>query len=222
MPSPIPARRPGGGALHHMATTQTFSFGDHVVHAAKPEWGAGQVLSALAITENGRSGQRLKIRFDRAGLKTISTIHADIRPADAPALSPEAEADAAAEEDELAAAALHRDPEKVFAALPEAVRDPFRSLEARIEATIALYRFEPTGASLIDWAAAQSGLADPMVRFNRHELEEFFARFAKARDEHLKRLLLEARRAEPAAYQKVLRNPPRAAAALVRRVHAQG
>jgi len=148
MPSPIPARRPGGGALHHMATTQTFSFGDHVVHAGKPEWGAGQVLSALAVTENGRSGQRLKIRFDRAGLKTISTIHADIRPADAPALSPEAEADAAAEEDELAAAALHRDPEKVFASLPEAVRDPFRSLEARIEATIALYRWLPEAALL--------------------------------------------------------------------------
>jgi hypothetical protein len=205
-----------------MATTQTFSFGDHVVHAGKPEWGAGQVLSALAVTEDGKAGQRLKIRFDRAGLKTISTVHADIRPADAPALSPEAEADAAAAEDDLAAAALQRDPEQVFTALPEATRDPFRSLEARIQATIDLYRFEPTGASLIDWAAAQSGLADPMVRFNRHELEQFFARFARARDEHLKKLLLEARRGAPAAYQKILRDPPRNAAALVRRVHAQG
>ena len=222
MPSPIPARRPGGGALHHMATTQTFSFGDHVVHAAKPEWGAGQVLSALAITEDGKAGQRLKIRFDRAGLKTISTIHADIRPADAPALSPEAEAADAAEQDELAAAALQRNPEQVFTTLPEAVLDPFRSIEARIEATIGLYRFEPTGASLIDWAAAQSGLADPMVRFNRHELEEFFARFARARDEQLKKLLLEAKRAAPATYQKILRDPPKSAAALVRRVHAQG
>jgi hypothetical protein len=207
-----------------MTATPTFSFGDKVVHAAMPEWGAGQVLSAMAHSEGGQTGQRLKVRFERAGLKTVSTLHADIRPAEAAAFSaktPEELAEAAGA-DPVLAAALERDPVQVFTSLPDAASDPFRPLKSRIRATIDLYRFEDSGASLIDWAAAQSGLADPMVRFNRHELEQFFARFARERDQHLRRLLLEAKRADPATYQAVLKNPPRPVADLVRRVHAQG
>lgn len=202
-----------------MAASTTYSFGDRVVHASKPEWGAGEVLSAMAHEEEGQAGQRLKVRFERAGLKTLSTIHADIRPATGPAISPEAPAGEGGAE---RAAALERDPALLFATLPEATRDPFRPLKARLEATLALYRFDSTGASLIDWAAAQSGLADPMVRFNRHELEQFFARWARERDLQLKRLLLEIKRADPEAYQRTIKAPPRAAADVVRRIHAQG
>ena len=65
-----------------------FSFGDRVVHAAKPEWGVGQVVGAQPISENGVSAQRLTIRFDRAGLKTLSTGFAELRPATAGPLFP--------------------------------------------------------------------------------------------------------------------------------------
>jgi len=206
-----------------MAATQTFSFGDRVVHAGMPEWGAGEVLAAHTVSENGRSGQRLRIRFERAGLKTLSTIHADIRPASPPALDTDAErAHAEAESDSALARALERDPAEVFQSLPEATSDPFAPLRSRLRATLDLYRFEPTGASLIDWAAAQSGLADPLARFNRHELEQYFDRFQRQRDQRLKRLLLEAKRADPQAYQQTLRQPPKGAGEVVRRVHSQG
>jgi hypothetical protein len=84
-----------------------------------------------------------------------------------------------------------------MASLPESATDPFSSLEARIRATMDLYRFGRTGASLIDWAAMQTGLKDPMSRFARPELEQFFERFAGARDQHLKGLLEDARRKQP-------------------------
>lgn len=45
--------------------------------------------------------------------------------------------------------------------LPPQAGDPFLPLRKRLEFTIGLYRFEPVGGKLLDWAVAQSGLADP-------------------------------------------------------------
>jgi hypothetical protein len=50
-----------------------------VVHAGKPEWGVGVVSSAQNVTQDGKPSQRLTIRFERAGLKTVSTAVASIR-----------------------------------------------------------------------------------------------------------------------------------------------
>ena len=75
--------------------------------------------------------------------------------------------------------------------LPEAATDPFTSLEARLKATLTLYRFTDQGGSLLDWAAAQSALKDPLSEFSRHDLERLFQRFAFVRDEHLKKLVQE-------------------------------
>lgn len=198
-----------------MASTTQYSFGDRVVHTGKPEWGVGQVLAAQAATGGG-AHQSLKIRFDRAGLKTLSTEFALLRRADdAPALA----ADAQEEADPFSAAAS---PLEVLTRLPEETVDPFRSIKGRIEATFALYRFTNAGASLMDWAAAQTGLMDPMVRFNRHELEEFFQRFANTRDAHLRKLLADARREDPEALAYALRHAPPGASETIRRFRSQG
>ncbi len=61
--------------------TRTFSKGDSVIHSGKPEWGPGDVMTAEGQLHEGKPCQRLTIRFARAGLKTISTAFADLRPA---------------------------------------------------------------------------------------------------------------------------------------------
>lgn len=185
-----------------------FKFGDRVVHASRPEWGQGVVTSAAVDTVDGKSCQRLTIRFDRAGLKTLSTALASLRPAEATDATPAAADGPTAAEQLTATGWLDRlgaeSPEVIMARLPESATDPFATLVQRLEATIKLYRFTPTGGSLLDWAAAQTGLADPLTVFNRHELEQFFARFASARDNHLRQLAEEVRRKDPDAYSRVM------------------
>lgn len=210
-------------------TPRQWNFGDKVVHAQRPEWGIGLVTGAQRAVQDGRACQRLTIRFDRAGVKTISTAMADLRPADEmPRLAPEP-----LEEDPTDEAGglpngeggwlgrLSGDaPEEVMLKLPEPATDPFSSLKSRLAATLALYRFTPTGSSLLDWAAAQSGLKDPLSRFNRHELERLFGRFIPVRDEHLKRITLEMKRKDPAGLTEVVRTAPPSAQQALRRFDA--
>ena len=75
--------------------------------------------------------------------------------------------------------------------VPEGVRDPFTSLAERVRMALGLYRFKPSGGSLLDWATAQTGLGDPLTVFNRHELEELFGRFRMNRDTALAELARE-------------------------------
>ncbi len=86
-----------------------------------------------------------------------------------------------------------RRPEDAMVGLPASASDPFLPFAKRLEIVLGLYRFEPTGGKLIDWAVAQSGLDDPLARFNRHELEAFFQRWTFERDLALVRLAQEAR-----------------------------
>ena len=171
--------------------------GDRVVHTARPEWGLGRVLSATSIREDGKDAQRVTVRFDRAGTKTLSTAVARLAQADSVPVQVFAAEDQAPDPfsqalDKAALAAqLH--------ALPEPATDPFLPLARRLEHTSALYRFESHGKSLLDWAAAQSGLTDPLSAFSRHDLEEAFRRFRQNLDAHLAKLVSQARREEPAA-----------------------
>ena len=187
--------------IYQMPSTTHFQFGDKVIHSGRPEWGLGVVTAVQAATHEGASCQRVTCRFERAGLKTLSTAVADIRPADDESSSPPApgEGDSDGWLDQIEG----RDLPERMARLPEPARDPFTTLEARLTATLELYRFSDRAASLLDWAAMQTRLKDPMTRFNRHELEEFFRRFAQNRDEHLRALLLEARKKEPDTIARV-------------------
>lgn len=197
-----------------------WSFGDRVVHAAKPEWGTGTVTSAQPDVHEGKTCQRLSIRFDRVGIKTINTALADLRPeADAPLLAPAVDHPAGGGHDPFgAASAAAGDAKAVMTRLPDAATDPFSTPRARLKATFDLYRFGLEGGLLIDWAAMQSGLKDPMTRFNRHELEDLFKRFMVNRDDHLKRLALELKRTDPALLAEAVRTAPRGAQQVLRRL----
>ncbi|HYE03160.1 MAG TPA: DUF3553 domain-containing protein [Phycisphaerales bacterium] len=196
-----------------------WSFGDRVVHAKRPEWGAGVVTAAQSIVDDGAPAQRLTIRFDRGGLKTLSTSHAELEPAAArPALGEQAPDQADPRTDAGPGGPDPKAAEAVLTRVPEAASDPFVPLAERLRNTLALYRFTDAGGSLLDWAAAQSGLKDPLSRFNRHELELLFKKFAFARDEHLKKLVLDARRKDPAALGEALRAAPPGAQQALRRL----
>jgi len=200
-------------------TTQRFQFGDRIIHADKPEWGVGQVLGAEDVAIDGAPGQRVKIRFERAGLKTLATQLVDLRLAEAQTAMERAQAEVVPGLNPDASEQVARE---VMTTIPEAASDPFASLTSRLSATFALYRFEATGASLIDWAAAQSGLADPLSRFNRHELEEFFRRYAANRDEQLRTLLGEAKRSDPQAIASAAQHAPKAGVEAGRRFLGRG
>lgn len=221
----------------HMPATKTWAFGDRVIHTAKPEWGTGVVTAAQGTQHEGRPCQSLTIRFDRAGVKTISTAFAKLVAADqAPVLLAAAAAEPAAvgagSGGEPADAGTRGglgggfeplttpDPRQVMTRLPEAATDPFSTPTARLKATFNLYKFTPNGASLLDWAAIQSGLADPLSRFNRHELERFFEAFCVVRDGHLRKLVQEVKKTDPAGLQQMIAQAPAAAQQAIRRLDA--
>jgi len=180
-------------------STRKFEFGDRVRHTKRPEWGIGSIVKTEHLSVNGQDAQRVAVRFPNAGLKTISTAHAELEVmtdaiAGPPAVDehPLAGWDKMSESDWLGEVA-QRKVHEAMASLSEAVRDPFNSLQHRLGACLDLFRFERTGASLLDWAVGQSGLDDPLSRFTRHELEVFFDQWAGNRTEHLQLLLGQAR-----------------------------
>ncbi len=210
-----------------------FSKGDTVIHSGKPEWGPGDVLSAEGIQHEGKSAQRLTIRFARAGLKTISTAFAELRPAKgasaALAVAPaEAPARATGHRDLPAAGETEPDPDLVtqnakeaaesLQKLPEEATDPFLPLTQRLKATLALYRFAESPAGMIDWAVTQTGMRDPLSAFSRHDLETAFERFRIGLDNHLRKLIPQARKASPQDVASLVTNAGPAARQAVRRV----
>lgn len=192
-------------------SSPTFVKGQVVVHSGKPEWGPGDVLSAESATQDGAPCQRVTIRFARAGLKTLSTAFAELKPAPKETEPPISPADATPGETD-------RDLSERLVALPEEATDPFLGAEKRLGATLGLYRFADGPSGLLDWATVQTGMRDPLGRFTRHELESHFARFRIALDTHLKNLLRDLRRKDPAMVDRLLAQAGVAARSAVRRV----
>jgi hypothetical protein len=110
--------------------------------------------------------------------------------------------------------------EAAFSTLPEATTDPFRPLVARVKSTLDLYRFTNEGASILEWAAAQTGLKDPLSTFSRQELERHFANFRIILDNHLRKLVKDLARQDPAAIKAIAEGLPQAAADALRRAGA--
>lgn len=196
-------------------TERTWSAGDAIVHAARPEWGLGDVVSVRGSTHDGKPCQTLTIRFARAGLKVISTAFADLRPAsEMPRLAeaPGPEADA------LAQAAAGASIEDLMLRLPESATDPFTSSAKRLAATFDCYKHGDSNAGLLDWACVQTGMKDPLSRFNRHELEAWYAKFMIELDTHLKKLCRDIKRAEPAVFAEAASKAGPAAQRALRRL----
>ena len=207
-------------------SSRKFEYGDRVRHARRPEWGIGSIVKAEEMTLDDRQAQRVSVRFPNAGLKTIITAHAELQLVNANN-GPETDGahthplggwDKMKESDWLGEVAQRKVVEVMTSIAPEA-RDPFMPSEKRLEACLDLYRFDRTGRSLIDWATAQSGLADPLSRFTRHELEELFDRWAAQRDEHMGRLLQEVK-IGPDVVAKLVESAPPGARDAVRRLTA--
>jgi len=184
---------------------RTFKYGDSVIHTGRPEWGTGVVVRAEATMHDGQPSQRLQIRFMHAGLKILETAVAAVVLADG--VVPAAQAADSAPKGWIAALERKR-PEDFMTAVPESARDPFRSALQRLDTTIELYRFTREPKSLTQWAIAQSGLADPLSRFSRQELELLFDRWCRNRDSHLAEVYQEAQREDaPGARQRLHRAP---------------
>ncbi len=195
-------------------SVRQWSRGDRVVHVECPEWGVGEVLTAEAGVNATADGQRLTVRFTKAGMKTLTTSYAKLAPAGAPS-----RLDVAIEERGgwLDGGKVKEAVGEVLGSLPEEATDPFRPLKARIEATARLCRYSSSGGSLIEWASAQTGLDDPLSRFSRHELEAHFARFRQSLEAHLKRLVLDAKRGDPKALEGLSEDADRVVRETMRR-----
>jgi len=203
-----------------------FKAGDKVRHDKRPEWGIGQVQRVEAMQVAGQPAQRLVIRFSNGGLKTISSVGGAITPLevgaghlngsrrmDSAPIGPDGDTlinrESEGETGWLAAISKQK-PESAMIDLPIEATDPFLPREARLKATLDLFRFQPTGRSLVDWAVARSGLDDPLSRFTRHELEQFFERWSFLRHKHLAKLVEELKH-EPGTLEAAMRNAPPAA-----------
>lgn len=203
--------------------------GDNVMHSSKPEWGAGEVLVAEPAMHEGKPCQRLTIRFSRAGTKILSTAFAELKRAIGPApmaatAAIEPKEQPAASNGSLNGANPFAAPEpdedvgKMLTSIPERATDPFQPLRARLAATLDLYRFSDTGGSILDWAAAQTGLKDPLSRFSRHELEQSFAKFRVEVDNHLRKLVKDVAKQDPQALRELTAAAPAAAQQAIRRL----
>lgn len=200
--------------------SEHFGFGDRLIHPAKPEWGVGTVSKATPDSHQGVSCQRLAIRFERAGLKTISTGIVTFRRADDQGMSGPTGDAPAAEIAKQPADWLDQaggsNPSEAMGRLPESALDPFTTPVKRLEETLKLFRFTREPAALLDWASTQTGLADPLTRFSRTELEQFFVRYEHNREKHLHTTVQEARRSDQAATDRLLSTAPRAAQNILR------
>jgi len=214
-----------------------FKFGDQVCHVHRPEWGVGSVIKAENVSQNGKTIQRLNVRFANGGMKTLLTDHAELERIDPPGAggtSPDQSRTnglphtgdhpldvwrAVEEKGWLESVAKKRIDEAMLA-IPVAARDPFNSIKKRLTVTLDLYRFQRTGSSLIDWAIAQTHLKDPLTQFTRHDLELLFDRWAIERDNHLAKVLAEGR-SESGLVRAALAQAPPTARDAVRRLHAR-
>ena len=199
-----------------------YRVGEEVRHAKRPEWGVGTIQRLEPARHGGIVDQRLWIRFSNAGMKVVLASLGELQRTAEPVLGADghtlADRELRHEQGWLGEIARSK-PEQAMTELPPQASDPFLPLRKRLEFSIGLYRFEPVGGKLLDWAVAQSGLADPLARFNRHELEQFFERWAHQRDLHLVRLSQEARN-EPGVFDAAMKQAPPSAHKALRKLHA--
>ncbi|MBQ72842.1 MAG: hypothetical protein CMJ67_08040 [Planctomycetaceae bacterium] len=199
VPGQSPAPTPNQRVFGNRSSWLKYKPGERVRHPGKPEWGVGEVTKVELITRDGMPDRRVWIRFPSEGTKTVLSSVAGLELVED---SEESGSDSGTMLDRqsshetgwLGQIAKNK-PEDAMTSLPDRATDPFMPPRARLEFIYGLYRFNRNGGSLIEWAIAQSGLDDPMSRFNRHELEQFFDRWSWERDRTLARTLEECRKA---------------------------
>jgi hypothetical protein len=176
----------------------SIEFGDRVTHPKFPEWGSGAVIKVENTAVNGEVTKRITVRFTHAGLKKFvgDAIPLDVM-LDAHAMPGDRECKrpAIAEVEDLERSGLRQAVdqklEEIMFNIPLACRDPFNTLDHRLRRTFALYKYDLSGKGLMEWAMAQTGMDDPLTRFNRTELEDYFKQYSFLLKQHLAKLLRE-------------------------------
>lgn len=211
-----------------MATDPRFARGDRVVHPKRPEWGTGTVRQ-LKATTSGPSGraQKLTIDFPNRGRVVIDTAIVSLQPAGATPSSSRTASDSprssAASARSAAPPLPSKEPQDMSRtstspgwlndlegatgknelwALPDELTNPFASISERLQATLETYKYSTDPKALFEWAVRQTGLDDPLSKYNRHELEQAFPRFARDRDGHLRDMVRQIKRADGYAILK--------------------
>ena len=190
-----------------MVDAGEFSPGDVVVHPRRLEWGDGVVDQATNIDHEGRTAQRLVVRFTHRERVTLNTAVAQLmskedytamrrhNPSLGSSRTVQEPASGTASDNRGWLATLEQDPsEHELWRLPELMTDPFVSVGRRLQATLDSYRFSSEPRSLTAWAVAQTGLQDPLTKYTRQELESAFPRFARDRNAHLLDLVKKIKR----------------------------
>lgn len=172
--------------------------GDRVRLSTRPEWGHGEVLSVIATILDGQPTRKVRIRFARAGVREVI---------DSPALSQDEDGPVDLNPQSLIAS---------MAAVPQSLRDPLRSLADRFQETGAMFRFNGRGGSLIDWAAMQTGLVDPLSELPRHEIENAYVQFRRALEEHLRLLGKQLKHENEAEFRQIALRMPHEAQDVLR------
>lgn len=187
-----------------------YRVGDLIIHTGRPTWGTGRIRKTQATRHDGVATQRLEVDFANHGRVTLDTAFAPIRPAPTPAASSRDTPSPKDQDMTATGSALSGNGGGWLADLesranggkqthelwdlPDALSDPFISDEARLKATLETYRYSTEARSLIEWAISQTGLDDPLSKYNRIELEQAFPRFARDRDNHLKDMVRQFKR----------------------------
>jgi len=181
-----------------LKTMTSIEFGDRVTHPKFPEWGSGAVIKVENTPVNGAPSIRVTVRFAHAGLKKFvgDSIPLDVMvsghamPGDGDCKRP-----AISEVEDLERSgltqAVEQKLEEIMFNIPLACRDPFNTIEHRMRRTLDLYKYDTTGKGLMEWAMAQTGMDDPLTRFNRTELEVYFKQYTFLLEQHLSKLLSE-------------------------------
>ena len=179
-------------------TTMTISFGDKVIHSTFPEWGSGAVIKVENTALQGEATARITVRFANVGLKSFvgNDLPLDVLQGDhAIPGDRELKRPAIAEVEDLEKSglqqAVQQKLEDIMHAIPLACRDPFNSAEHRLRRTLDLYKYDMGGKGLMMWATAQTGMDDPLTRFNRTELEVYYKHYSHDLQLHLAKLLSE-------------------------------
>ena len=198
-------------------TMTTIAFGDRVIHPKFPEWGSGAVIKVESTAVHGEPTTRVTVRFLSAGLKAFVgdslplelLIDGHEMPGDRDRKRP-----AISEVEDLERSGLTQAVEQklleIMHSIPLACRDPFNSTEHRLRRTLDLYKYDMSGRGLMEWAMAQTGMDDPLTRFNRTELEVFFKHYSHELNQHLAKLLSEMREETETIHRLVAQAPVRA------------
>ena len=197
---------------------ERWSVGDVVVNPGKPEWGAGSVTRAVSHRHQGTLCQQLTVRFDRGGIKTIVTAMGTLRRAGA-------ERNSEASPGPIGQGASPANPEMTLAelgTLPESLADRSLPPASRLTDALAWFRFEGSGAMVLDWAIARTGWRDPLSRYSRNEIEEQHARFFNSLHGTLRSLVMDTMHQGPQQLADAVKNaPPQGRAAAQRALSAR-